>query len=205
MAELVQPTVTERSGGTKAAIFEIRSIISDLQWVGGLLPAFDLFEMSVLSSLLYNAESWMGISEKTMKQLEDLQLMFLRVVFSCPASTQKCAMLWDSHVVPIRYKIMYKKLTFNNAIKHQDRSSIAREVLEEQIRQKWPGLASEAVEMCRHLNIPDITAASVAVPQWKKTVKFAIQGKVEEELRGKLRNLKKVSDLAVKSLREKPT
>ena len=54
LAESVQSTVTERSGGTKAAIFEIRSIISDLrlQWVGGLLPAYDLFEMSVLSSLL---------------------------------------------------------------------------------------------------------------------------------------------------------
>ena len=146
----------------------------------------------------------MGISEKTMKQLEDLQLMFLRVVFSCPASTPKCAMLWDSHMVPIRYKIMYKKLTFINAIKHQDSNNIAREVLEEQMRQKWPGLASEAVEMCTHLNIPDITVVSIAVPQWKRTVKSAIQVKVEEVLRDELRNLKKVSDLASEKFERKP-
>ena len=78
------------------------------------------------------------------------------------------------------------------------------EVLEEQIQQKWPGLASEAVEMCRHLNIPDITVVSVAVPQWKKTVKQAIQVTVEEELRDELRNLKKVSDLASEKFERKP-
>ena len=67
------------------------AIIEDwrAQVVGWFMGALDLFELAILPTLLYNAETWVGISKDSENRLENLQLFFLRLAFRVPQSTPK--------------------------------------------------------------------------------------------------------------------
>ena len=82
LSESVAATVKQRSGKTTAAIFEIKAIIDDyrMQRIGGIVAAFEIWEMAVIPSLLNNSESWTEISTQTMEDLEDLQFLFIRTI-----------------------------------------------------------------------------------------------------------------------------
>ena len=141
-----------------------------MQAIGGLQVAFDMWELAAVSSLLTNCESWFGITPSSLEQLENLQFMFLRLVLKVPWSTAKPALTWETGTLPMKFRIMSRKLTFINNIKHQSDDSLAKQVLVEQINNEWPGLAKEAKEMCAYLNIADITRVDVGIMTWKNTV-----------------------------------
>ena len=91
----MRATVKDRSGRAKAAIFEVRGIADDYRMhkAGGLLGAFDIWEMAIVQALLNNSETWLYICEDSVKDLEEIQNLFLRVVLDVPASTPKPALL----------------------------------------------------------------------------------------------------------------
>ena len=57
---------------------------------------------------------------------------------------------------------MYQeKVLLVKAIKEQEDGCLAKEVLEEQVRMGWPGLAQEVKEICHLTGLPDITERDV--------------------------------------------
>ena len=91
LAASVRATIEDRKARIKGACYEAVAIIEDwrAQVVGGFQGALDLFEMAILPSLLYNAETWIGIRKETENELEDLQLFFLRLALRVPAERQR--------------------------------------------------------------------------------------------------------------------
>ena len=71
----VQCTVKNRSGRISLNIIESRAIIDDcrVNAVGGLLAGLDLWEVAILPSLLNNCQTWVNMSEDSLKLLENLQ------------------------------------------------------------------------------------------------------------------------------------
>ena len=118
-----------------------------MQKVGGLLGAFDIWEMAIVQSLLTNSEVWTEMPEKSVEMLEDLQFMFFRLLLDTPFSTPKVALLWETGSQKMKQRVMKRKLNLLRSIKEADDDSLAKEVLEEQIKNKWPGLASECREI----------------------------------------------------------
>ena len=55
--------------------------------LGGMAGAIDVREMELCAKLLANCGSWVGISKLALKQLNQLQESYLRIVYSCPSST----------------------------------------------------------------------------------------------------------------------
>ena len=155
----IKATVVSRSGKVKAAIFEIKAIIEDLrmQSIGGLLCAIDIWELAIIPSLMFNSEMWVGISEESILQLESIQNLFLRTLLETPFSTPKPAMKWETGVLSMKTRIMQNKLVFINAIKHLDDDCLAKQIYDEQVYNKWPGLAKECSIFCSDLGLPDIT------------------------------------------------
>ena len=90
LSDSVHVTVSKRKGLVTRAIYDIKSVINDCRAhvTGKLKSGIDLWESSVIPMLLYNAETWQDINKTTLEQLEKLQVIFLRSLFSvgsgCP-------------------------------------------------------------------------------------------------------------------------
>ena len=73
LAMSVLSTLKYREGRTKASIIEARSIIEDcrIQVVGGALSGIDIWEMSIIPSLLTNSETWVEMEQPSIDIFED--------------------------------------------------------------------------------------------------------------------------------------
>ena len=80
------------------------------------MAAIDMFELSIIPAVLNNSESWTDVSQDALDALEELQVMFLRIVLQVPVSTPKLAMKWDFGMIGMKFRIMICKLTFMNSL-----------------------------------------------------------------------------------------
>ena len=61
----VEATIKDREGKVKGAIFEVKAIIDDFQMqaIGGMMAAWELWEKAMVPSLLSGAGTWQGATE----------------------------------------------------------------------------------------------------------------------------------------------
>jgi hypothetical protein len=85
----VRATIEEREAKIIGACYKAVAIVKDwrAQVIGGFHSAIDLFEMAILPTLVYNAETWIGITKESEEKLENLQLLFLRLALKVPQRT----------------------------------------------------------------------------------------------------------------------
>ena len=110
----IKETVKKRIQGLISKSDEIIQI-ADSPIMGGLgnsTIAFRLFEATIIPALLHNAESWIGITDSIIKDLQDFQDKFIRKVLRLPKSTTKALYQWDSGMVSMKWRIALKKLLF---------------------------------------------------------------------------------------------
>ena len=201
LSESVASTIKERSGRTTACTFEIQAIIDDvrMQSIGGIEAAISLWNLAIVPRLLNNAESWVCISECSYTKLEDLQYTFLRVILQTPASTPKLALLFETGMLSMKFRIYARKLNFINAIKHQDSESLAKQVYLEQVAHNWPGLARECQEICEQLKLPNILEENISIPMWKTLVKKACKSEFEKQIKIEMKDKTKTKDIVNES------
>ena len=74
----VKATIKERSGKIKGAIFLTKTVVEtyQMQGIGAMAAAKTLWEGAIVPSLLHGAGTWIGSSEETDSQCEELQLLF---------------------------------------------------------------------------------------------------------------------------------
>ena len=201
----VEATVNERMGRVKAAIREVVSVVEDfrMQMVGGSMSAFDLWEAAVLPALLYNSETWVEITQNTVDNLEKLQHYFVRLLLQVPESTPKPALLSETGLLSMKYRIWTRKLTFVNTIKNMPKGTLAKQIFDEQVKRGWPGLAREASEICQVLDIPNIVRKDVRKTEWEKLVKQATRNKHEEELKEEVGSKTKLEGIKDEDMKRK--
>ena len=159
MAGSVEATIMKRIGRIKGAIYEVAAIMSDprMQAMGGMAGAMDIWERSLVPSLLANCGSWVGISKKAIELAEQTQNLYCRLIYSCPASTPKPSLRGEAGFLNIEHRIMQEKVCLVTRIMfcHTEEENYAREVLKEQLIQGWPGLAQEVVSICKNIGLPN--------------------------------------------------
>ena len=76
-------TVEDRAGKIKGAALEIKSIIEEfeMQAMGGLMVAWELWYKALIPSLLSGAGTWLGNIEETAKACERCSTLFLEGCF----------------------------------------------------------------------------------------------------------------------------
>ena len=82
-----------------------------------------------LSSLLLNSEAWVNYSEKDVRILEQCDEILLTKVLDCDANTSNAIKYLDLGILPIRFEIMRRKLSFLQYILLQDKKSMIHQVL----------------------------------------------------------------------------
>ena len=97
LGKSVNATIDKRYSRIFSAIIEVSSILNDFRIysVGGLKAGLEFFEMALLPSLLYNADTWVDIDSKAEIKLEKLQNSMFRYLFGVPDSTPKPILRFD--------------------------------------------------------------------------------------------------------------
>ena len=138
----VHQTVVKRVAIVKLAVLEIRTVIEDTRadMFGAANLAFNIWELSILPMLLFNAGSWMGISKKTIKILDDLFHFFCRTIFRVSVSCPIPSYYIETGSLMFSNQILQKKLLFIRHLANLPEESLGRIVIEEQIKNGLPGL-----------------------------------------------------------------
>ena len=173
-------TVKNRFGRISLNIIESRAIIDDcrVNSVGGLLAGLDLWELAILPSLLNNCQTWVNISEDSLKLLEDLQNLMYRTILDVPRTCPIPALCWDLGGVLMKLRIEQKKLEFLWHLLNLDEGTLAREIFNVQITHSMPGLVSECKGLIKELALPDIFNEKLLKTQWKKLSKTKFLNKM---------------------------
>ena len=104
-----------------------------------------------MPTLLNNAGTWTEIDSETVERLEELQLFFVRLVIRVPISTPKTALRSETGLLSMEHRIAKEKIMLVHHIKTLNKETLARRIYDEQVENKWPGLANEAETICRRL------------------------------------------------------
>ena len=163
----------------KKCIFEIGSVLSDVrvQSTGGLLSGLTIWNMAVVPYLMNNSEVWVDMDEACLEELEKLQTLFLSVLMAVPVSCPRPALAWDTGTLSMSNRIIQRKLNLVVHIKKLKEDALAKQVYQEQLNHGWPGLVSEAQDLCKKINLPDITIEreNEIKNYWKNNIRRAVE------------------------------
>ena len=69
----VELTIERRLAKVKGAMYETKAILEDfeMQAIGGMAEAWDIWERAILPSLLANCRSWIGVGKRIYKTLNE--------------------------------------------------------------------------------------------------------------------------------------
>ena len=152
--------------------------------------------MAILPTLLYNAETWVEISREAEERLENIQLFYLRLVLRLPKGTPKPALLSETGLLGMKYRIWKKKGMLAHHIKNLDSSTLAKQVWTEQRSQHWPGLAKEVSSICAELGVDDVSTNIVEEKQALKTkISKACLALNDSKLKESMEGMTKMSEL----------
>ena len=99
------------------------------------------------------------------------QSKLLRGLLAVPKSCPIPALTHESDILQMKYRLYAKVLNFTKHILCQDEvTSLAKQVLNEQIAQEWPGLASDAALICEELKLTGLIDPMVTKKQFKVSV-----------------------------------
>ena len=120
----VKATIKERSGKIKGAIFLTKTVVEtyQMQGIGAMAAAKTLWEGAIVPSLLHGAGTWIGSSEETDSQCEELQLLFWRTILQVPKSTPKVMLRAQTTSSKMKQRIWKMKLLLAKKILSQERS-----------------------------------------------------------------------------------
>ena len=149
---------------------------------GVLMTGVQLWEMSVIPTLLNNAGTWTNIDQISLKKLNNLQNTLLRYLLSTPRSTPSPSLAWDFGVLPMKYRIMIKKLCLIKHIVSLEDGCLAKEICDAQLKFTFPGLATECKIIIRELNLPDITINQINAKYSKLMWKNLVQKRSQKNM-----------------------
>ena len=165
-------TAKERIGRIKGAALEIRSIIEEfqMQMMGGMMAAWELWEKALIPSLLNGSGTWLGNCKMTVDLCDNIQNFFWRVMLCVPESCPKIALRCETRMLGMKWRIWQEKILLLMRIKGHGMNTLCRQVYEEGIKNDWPGLAKEVAEICKEIGISNVNEVRVTKSEIKKAI-----------------------------------
>ena len=156
------------------------------------MSGIQIWEMAVIPMLLNNSETWQDLSGKTLKELEKLQLTFLRCLLAIGSGCPIPFLYSKTGILLMEFRILEKKLMFLHHLAHLPETSLAREVFTVQTDYGLPGIAQDCREFLARFGLQNLSRFSKS--QFKRIVKAKIHElnkcKIIEQVRN--RNYKKI-------------
>ena len=176
LAASVKATIAKRKGKVLETIFDIKAIIDDARShvTGGITAGLEIWEMAALPYLLNNCDTWLGVTESEIQELDNLQNLFYRVLLQVPIGCPIPMLLWDCAGFLMSNRIIMKKLILLHHIAKLSPDSVAYQVLNAQKHFGLPGLWEECQDI---LGKFDLNLSDYTKEQWKNVVKKKMKEK----------------------------
>ena len=186
-------TVKDRQGKIKGATIEIRSIIEDyqMQAMGGLTAAWELWERALIPSLMSGAGTWLGDIAAAIKLCNEIQNFYWRSILKVPESCPKLSLLCEPNMTDFKWRVWEQKCLLLTQIKNLPDGSLAKIIQQEAELQGWPGLGREVKQICTNIGIPNINNHAVL----KRDIQKAIKISHYDHMMGQFEGSKKLQDI----------
>ena len=201
LAASVEATIAHRMGRIKCSMYETAAILKDwrMQCVGGMMGAWDIWEMSIIPSLLANCGTWVEISQRAIGTLDGLQDLYCSLVYSCPGSTPKPALRGEAGLLDMSHRIYVEKICLVSSVLFSgEEQNYAKEILEEQLKMGLVGLTSEVKEICQKLGLPNACHQYVHRKKVLEHARLSSLKKLKEDMEG----LSKINEIKKEDLRK---
>ena len=99
----------------------------------------------------------------------------------------------------MKHRIEKEKLMLINHVKQLDNKTLAKQIYDQQVENKWPGLAEETKEICERLNITDINLTPFDKYELKDVIKNAVKREDEVKMRNEMEGKTKTKNLVTES------
>ena len=202
LAASVEATIAHRVGKVKRSMYESAAILKDwrMQCVGGMRGAWDIWEMSIIPTLLANSGSWVEISQKSIDKLDELQNLFCRLVYACPGSTPKPALRGEAALLDMTHRVWLEKVCLVTRVlfEYEEEPSYARDLLAEQLAMGWDGLTREVEEICGKVGLPNACRQYISREQVLDHIQVSNLKKLKSDMEG----LSKLEDIKNQDLRK---
>ena len=188
----ITETIKERTRKLWSKTEEIIQLVEN-PWMcglGGSQMGIKLFEAMIIPSLLHNCESWIGLTDKHIKDLQQFQEKFIRRLFRLPLSTPKAILAYDTGMHNMKWRIAYKKVNFVRKIMNKPDNSITKRVIAQEVVSNIHGLGHETIKICQQLGLPNVLNVTVH----KSDIKAAVKWKNEDEIEQRMTESKKARD-----------
>ena len=123
---------------------------------GSSLAAIKLFEAQVVPALLFNSESWIGITEAQINDLQGFQDKFVRKLMHLPISTPKAILHWDCGMEMMKWRIAKRKLLFLRKMMFKENSNLCKRAIVNKTLLGAEGLGHECKLLTNTLGLPDL-------------------------------------------------
>ena len=172
LSESALATVQEKAGKIKGAALEVKSVIEDFQMqaMGGLVAAWELWERALVPSLLAGAGTWLGDIREAVKLCNKLQAFYWRVILGVPESCPKLALICETKMTDMKWRIWEEKCLFLLRIKSLEEGSLAKTIHEVAEDKGWPGLGREVRNICQMIGISDLNTRSLRTNEIKQAI-----------------------------------
>ena len=192
LKESIKLTIKKREAKIRRAGFEIINLVKDYraQRIGGFFTGLVLWESCAIPSLLYNCSTWVEIGKEEIKALNAIQDYYLRLLWGTGPGAPKVALRADTATRSMESRIWREKIMLVYHISHMEDGALAKEMMEEQVTNKWPGLVEEVNEMCASMRIEDPKTTEVGKRAYSKMVKEACRWKDEALMKEEMERMK---------------
>ena len=193
LEDSVHQTVLKRVGIAKHTVLEIRTVIEDIRAdrLGSINVAFNIFEQAILPMVLHNSETWLNITRKTMRILDDLFHYFCRTIFRIHTGCPKPSFYWESGSLKIENIILEKKLNFLFHLANLSIDSLGRQFFD--LQEEDSSLPSLLKECREHIDQIGLNFREVSKWQYKRKVKSYIKKRNKNQLLEEIRGYKKLN------------
>ena len=143
---------------------ELVKLLEDdrIQAVGWLVTAINVFKAVIVSTLLYGCGSWTDMTKGQEDMVEAIQRQCLTTVLGISSKCSYQTLLHVTGIMPAMDIVRKTKVSFINDLVHIKGKGICKEVIEEEYRLgKVKGIIEEVKEICRELNIDDVSETYV--------------------------------------------
>ena len=123
---------------------------------GSSLTAIKLAEAQVIPALLFNSESWIGITEGQINDLQSFQDKFVRKLMHLPISKPKAILHWDSAMEMMRWRIARQKLLFLRKIMYKENSNLCKRAILNEAIMDAEGLGHECGGLATTVGLHDL-------------------------------------------------
>ena len=181
-------------------ILKIEAILNETQFGKHTMEvSLLLYRALFLSSVLFNSQAWRNLTEKDLAQLQTIQLRLLRKIANAPSSISKSFIFLELGVLPIRYEIHQRQITFLHHIINLD-SNDPVHALYQQMK-SFPGESNWLNDVHRlaalySIEVDEEKIKSITKETFKLSVKTAIHECAFRALKEECAKLSKTGTLA---------